>query len=409
MRRSVRGATGGTMGGDDVHGAREARSIPDEDVVERIASLSVSGERRASDDASDERATAAGDEMKDGAPPGGETRADVYTDADGAEAPRKDVELFDGPGVPYAHKFTSVRTKGYGGTATLDGTVAADMICWDQFFGRPCVPMDGTNPKVPGSIPDAAKNPCGLCHEFNDTNRTCSGRIREALGQIKPGKSVKRGQSQCRYGNRCEWNHPSDEQVRATLLNWYKSNVAISKEPVWSVTEESASRFRAFHDEGRAAATSGDKKNATKNSNQGTPMPTREREETEETPEIRARVTGWIKTRFLKKSAESPYLERFLNEPFFEDVMSAPRLRRLFVHKKSYKEVTEAFGTYQRIRELLPKLRVPGSNPDRADAPGTRLVIFDACSGRGIGALLLSFWFPNAKIGEFIIFIFCSV
>ena len=312
------------MGGDDVRGVREARSMP-EDVVARIASLNVSGERRASDDASDERATAAGDEMKDGAP-GGETRADT-----GAEAPRKEVELFDGPGVPYAHKFTSVRTKGYGGTATLDGTVAADMICWDHFFSRPCVPMDGTNPKVPGSIPDAAKNPCGLCHDFNDPNRTCSGRIREALGQIKPGKSVKRGQSQCRYGNRCEWNHPSDEQVRATLLNWYKSNVAISEEPVWSVTEESASRFRAFHDEGRAAATSGDKsekKDATKNSNQGTPMPTREREETEETPEVRARVTGWIKTRFLKKSAESPYLERFLNEPFFEDVMSVPRLRR---------------------------------------------------------------------------------
>ena len=30
-------------------------------------------------------------------------------------------------------------------------------------------------------------------------------------------------------------------------------------------------------------------------------------------------------------------------------------------------------------------------------------MIFDACSGRGIGALLLSFWFPNAKIGEIII------
>ena len=241
------------MGGDDVRGVREARSMP-EDVVARIASLNVSGERRASDDASDERATAAGDELRDGAP-GGETRADT-----GAEAPRKEVELFDGPGVPYAHKFTSVRTKGYSGTATLDGTVAADMICWDHFFSRPCVPRDGTNPKVPGSIPDAAKNPCGLCHDFNDPNRTCSGRIREALGQIKPGKSVKRGQSQCRYGNRCEWNHPSDEQGRATLLNWYKSNVAISEEPVWSVTEESASRFRAFHDEGRAAATSGDKK-----------------------------------------------------------------------------------------------------------------------------------------------------
>ena len=64
--RSVRGATGGTMGGDDIRGVREARSVPEEDVVARIASLNVSGERRASDDASDERATAAGDETKDG-------------------------------------------------------------------------------------------------------------------------------------------------------------------------------------------------------------------------------------------------------------------------------------------------------------------------------------------------------
>ena len=56
------------MDGDDVCVVREARLMP-EDVVERIASLNVSGERRASDDASDERATAAGDEDAWHAPP----------------------------------------------------------------------------------------------------------------------------------------------------------------------------------------------------------------------------------------------------------------------------------------------------------------------------------------------------
>jgi hypothetical protein len=98
--------------------------------------------------------------------------------------------------------------------------------------------------------------------------------------------------------------------------------------------------------------------------------------------------------------------------------MADERLRRLFIHKKSYKEVSEAYGAMERLRELLPRLRrgrqqtltkVAAAGTRTADGgvsteaeegegAGAGAVIFDVCSGRGIFAVLLSFWFPAAKI-----------
>ena len=87
------------------------------------------------------------------------------------------VKSFDGPGVPYAHKFTSVRSAtgaATRGIATLGGVVATDLICWDHYFRRACVARrDGDDPKVPGSIPTAA-TPCGLCHHLGDVTTVCS-------------------------------------------------------------------------------------------------------------------------------------------------------------------------------------------------------------------------------------------
>lgn len=342
------------------------------------------------------------------------------------------VESFDGPGVPYAHKFTSVRSATGGATrgiATLGGVVATDLICWDHYFGRACVaPGDGddpkvpgSNPKVPGSIPTAAA-PCGLCHRLGDVATVCSGRIREALGQLRVGKAVRRGRSACRWGDGCVKAHPTDDEVRATLFEWYVANVkgAGAKEPEWSVTGAGAARFRAKDDDGRAAATSGtgpigEKTNGGKDA-ETTNDETVETVETlsnlsedrllEETPERREREIDRIRTRFHRKSAESPYLARFLREPFFEVLLADPRTRRLLSHKKAHKEVTEAYGTYERVRELLPRLGptcvVDRTNGSREIPRETKShigpVIFDACSGKGVTACLLSFWFPTAKI-----------
>lgn len=322
------------------------------------------------------------------------------------------VESFDGPGVPYAHKFTSVRSATGGATrgiATLGGVVATDLICWDHYFGRACVaPGDGDDPKVPGSISTAAA-PCGLCHHLGDVATVCSGRIREALGQLRVGKAVRRGRSACRWGDGCSKAHPTDDEVRAALFEWYVANVKgeDAKEPEWSVTGAGAARFRAKDDDGRAAATSGTDPIGGKDAETtNDAVETLEDRLLEETAERREREIDRIKTRFHRKSAESPYLERFLREPFFEVLLADPRTRRLLSHKKSHKEVTEAYGTYERVRELLTRLdptrAVDRSNGSRTDPRETKWepgpVIFDACSGRGVTACLLSFWFPSAKI-----------
>ena len=96
---------------------------------------------------------------------------------------------------------------------------------------------------------------------------------------------------------------------------------------------------------------------------------------------------------------------RFINEPFFDVLVADPRTRRLLSHKKSHKEVTEAYGTYERVRELLPRLDPtwrhlkPETGVETVvRTPGPGPVIFDACSGRGVTAALLSFCFPHAKI-----------
>ena len=53
-----------------------------------------------------------------------------------AQAPTA-VETFSGPGVPYAHRFSTV-SQGPVGEATLNGVLATDLICWERFRDVPC-------------------------------------------------------------------------------------------------------------------------------------------------------------------------------------------------------------------------------------------------------------------------------
>ena len=98
------------------------------------------------------------------------------------------------------------------------------------------------------------------------------------------------------------------------------------------------------------------------------------------------------------------------SSPIFEaSVLGDDRLRRLFEHKKS-REVTEAYGAALRVRACVEAMRREDaffsrrSRPHNTDAASSSgddedaLVIFDACSGRGIGSVLLSFWFPTARV-----------
>lgn len=101
--------------------------------------------------------------------------------------------------------------------------------------------------------------------------------------------------------------------------------------------------------------------------------------------------TSRFLSRLRERSRESPYAGAFEAEPFFHRLMSKERLRRLFADdKRSYKEVTEAYGAARRVSDVLARL---GASPDGGGA-----VLFDACSGRGIAAVLYAHWFPRARV-----------
>jgi hypothetical protein len=244
---------------------------------------------------------------------------------------------FDGPGVPYEHKFSTV-SRGAVGVATLDGTVAADLVCWEYFYGKPCAseaeragpeedaarlepwksyvddarprPVDGVRASAtppPSSMPSPS---CDLCHAIGTADDVCRGRVREALGQVRPKKGVRarlgsaaddadaadaadaararRRDVVCRYGPRCDRAHPSDAEVRAKIEAWYvnterwsvrknKNANALTDEklsgregparerdperdptrsPTWSVLGAGASNFRLRDAGPRAARTS---------------------------------------------------------------------------------------------------------------------------------------------------------
>ena len=263
------------------------------------------------------------------------------------------VESFDGPGVPYAHKFTSVRSatgEAPRGIATLGGVVATDLIRWDHYFQRACVARrDGDDPKVPGSIPTAA-TPCGLCHDLGDVTTVCSGRIREALGQVKVGKAVRRGRARAE-GSGVHESASDRRPVRATLFEWYKANVAHAKTPEWSVTGAAAARFRAKDDDGRAAAT-----RPLLGRKNGDPSETLSKETLSE--ETLGGNPGETRTRDRADSNPVPSEVRRVPEPLALHGESTSRLcwriarkARFIFAQEGPKEVTEAYGTYERVRD----------------------------------------------------------
>ena len=120
-------------------------------------------------------------------------------------------------------------------------------------------------------------------------------------------------------------------------------------------------------------------------------------EEEEETEEERAFLSARVARRLAERAGDNSYVATLLREPFWASrVLSDPRLRRLFAGKKAHKEVTEAFAAAAKTRALIAAL--DATSDDQASVDGAGWTIFDACSGKGVAAILYSFWFPRAKI-----------
>ena len=372
---------------------------------------------------------------------------------------------FSGPGVPYQHKFTTV-SRGPVGLATLNGTIAAELVCWEYFYGKECVlagevrgevvevteavVRDASVASPSSSSPQKAHpknhvpNPtCQKCHTLGTADDTCRGRVREALGQVRPKRGVKArgGDSEkfqvCRYGARCLREHPSDLTVRERIERWWRTsagsictehtdttgthlpygtvtctttlsttsaatpstlNTHTKQKMVWSVAGSGFDNFREKDGKGRASLTS---KNVDNNVETNCSIGNTETEPSEELLEDQrerhALAVSRLKKRLQSKAETSTYVATFLSEPFFEAlIVKNYALVKVLSHKSAHKEITEAYGAAGKIKETLRGVT-------KVDTDGTRLnthrvTIFDACSGRGIIGVLLSFLFPNFSI-----------
>ena len=215
----------------------------------------------------------------------------------------------------------------------------------------------------------------------------------------------------CRYGPRCDRAHPSDAEVRGNIEDWYVTRSLFSRggaekktdekdtadrasgsitkpntvatdatparihKPTWSVLGSGASDFRARHAAPRAARTSADEQPRT-------------------TP--RESASARVRRRLAKKAETSRYVSEFVREHFFDAILDGdPAFVRVLSHKSAHKEITEAYGARREIERTLAGL---GRDGNKAVANGKGVTVFDACSGRGVVGVLLSYFFPDARV-----------
>ena len=347
-------------------------------------------------------------------------------------------ERFDGPGVPYEHKFATV-SRGAVGVATLDGTVAADLVCWEYFYGKPCASeVERTASEdaayTEGSTNDARPRPastgpsssCNLCHAIGTADDVCRGRVREALGQIRPKRGVRarlgspaagaagadaaarRNGVVCRYGPRCHRAHPSDAELRGKIEDWYvhsgrsgaKNDERARDTPTWSVLGSGASNFRLRDAGARAASTSSEERFVARERTEPADRTERDAEAARSARSASARV----RRRLAEKAETSRYVSAFTREPFFADILDGdPAFVRVLSHKSAPKEITEAYGARREITHTLRGLGWDGrGGEDEKDddrlGSGAGVTIFDACSGRGVVGVLLGYFFPAARV-----------
>jgi hypothetical protein len=90
----------------------------------------------------------------------------------------------------------------------------------------------------------------------------------------------------------------------------------------------------------------------------------------------------------------SPYLQRFMEEPFLEEMLNDDRLRQLLSMRKAHKEITEAYAVANKVLAIAKQL----AGSEFESTTGKGFVVLDVCSGRGVSAVLMSFLLPDARI-----------
>ncbi len=80
-------------------------------------------------------------------------------------------------------------------------------------------------------------------------------------------------------------------------------------------------------------------------------------------------------------------------QPFWKDLVNReiewiePHFIQIFNHKSLAKELTEAWTSYKKVKQIVERINVPASD----------IILFDMCSGKGFNTLIISKMFPHFK------------
>eukprot|EP00966_Prymnesium_polylepis_P038186 885318-Prymnesium_polylepis.1 len=253
-------------------------------------------------------------------------------------------------GVQYQRKFASARAPSSEGASSSDelllgGKPCAALLCWPYIKGADTCGCQGT-----------------LAHVLRGA---CGRAINGALGRCA-SKTVA-----CRGVNCRAALHPTAEDIRAALGAWWQETKG--EPPVFAL----AASQRQPRSHGTSAAKGERSAASAAEGGGGTParctLPA-------------ARVVELLRAH----EADSPYIAAFLEAPYLQSMLDDESLRALLAMRSRVKEVSEAFSVCEVVRSVAGAERIQGG--------GEGMVVFDVCSGKGLGATLLSFLLPKGKI-----------
>ena len=98
--------------------------------------------------------------------------------------------------------------------------------------------------------------------------------------------------------------------------------------------------------------------------------------------------------RLRRHATSSKHVSLLLEESFLDDMLAQPASRRLLTQRGSLKEISEAYAAAAEVRRLGASLGLPASTT----GTGRGLTLLDVCSGKGVGAHLLSRLLPESQV-----------
>ena len=244
-------------------------------------------------------------------------------------------------GVNYQRKFQSARVADAGESTiksvgeTAEGVLCAELLCWPYMRGEACT--------CDGKLAHILKGACGR--------------------NINLGFGRHRAKS-CGFARCNATSHPSEEECHRAIAAWWRETRGA--EPEFGKRPPPAPANTAARGErSTLSAQEGAGKRCT--------LP-----------------ASKLREHLARHEGESKHLHAFLRDPMLEAMLSDERLRALLAMRSRVKEVTEAWSVCEQVRALL--------DADALAAGGAGVVVLDFCSGKGLGATLLSFALPAARI-----------